>query len=303
MSKFETLLKSLNEFIGKAESEEDSITNDIEDFPGLEKLPQFAEDFEAAVARLFRAQKKKYVDAFKDFISKDDSDTLGAFLVFMQQNLFAEDDFAEEFGGEAAVFLQATTEELAAVMMESLDKDIPFETLSKRTTDFISRWAEDLGNLLKTKTHESLEKTLLDVIENGESIDVAELKISELPEFDRKRARTVARTEILTASSSAHYESFMQSPAVEGKTWKHSGAKKNNPRPTHVAMDGVTIPVDDYFEVDGETGLFPRDPNFSAKNRVNCGCVLGPAVNEEIIGLSKEEKEAIRQEVLAEMNS
>lgn len=302
MSKFVKLINSLNEFIAKAEDEEDSLINDIEDFPGIEKLPQIAEDFEADTARLFRRQKKSYIDAFSNFVSKGDSDTLEAFLMFMQQDLFSKDEFAEEFGEVAAEFLQLTTEELAKLMMESIDRDVSFEILSKQTTDWIYSWSKDLANLLQLKTHESLETSMLEVIENGESIDVAERKISDLPEFDRKRARTVARTEILTASSSAHYESFMQSPAVEGKTWKHSGAKKNNPRPTHVAMNGVTIPVDDYFKVDGETGLFPRDPNFSAKNRVNCGCVLGPSVNEEILGLSKEEKEKLRQEALEQMN-
>ncbi|GAB2558270.1 hypothetical protein JOD18_004033 [Gracilibacillus alcaliphilus] len=303
MISFDKLVESLNKFIAKAEEAEGSIIDEMEDFPGLELLPKLMDDFETAIARLLRVQRKRFVDEFNVFIAKDNKDTLGAFLVYMKDNLFAEDEFAEEFGEEAARFLELTTEELSKRMMESIDRDVSFNVLSKRTTDWISNWSSDLGNIMKLNTHEALEKELINAIDNGESIAQAELRIKDLPQFDRKRAKTTAQTEILTASSQAHYESFMQSPAVTGKKWKHSGSKNNNPRVSHMAMDGVEIPVDDRFYVDGEFGLYPRDPDFSAKNRVNCKCVLGPAVDEDILGLSKEEKELIRQEALDEMNS
>jgi ADP-ribosyltransferase exoenzyme/Phage Mu protein F like protein len=301
MSKIDRLIKSLNSFISKAE-EEESITDIVPDFPGLDGLPAIIENYEKSTAKLLRAQRKRFLDGFNTFISKDDKTTLEAFLVYLTNNLFAADEFADEFGEETAKFLELTVEELTSLMMDSIDKDIQFEVLSKRTTDWIQRWSSDLAELMQLNTHEALEKELVQAIENGESIAQAELRIKDLPQFDRNRARATARTEILTASSRAHYESYMQSPAVTGKKWKHSGAKKNNPRSTHVAMDGKVIPVDDYFYVDGESGLYPRDPSFSAKNRVNCGCVIGPVVDKEILGLSKEEKEKLRQEALAEMD-
>ena len=135
----------------------------------------------------------------------------------------------------------------------------------------------------------------MQAIEASEPIADVKLRIKDMPQFDRKRARATARTEVLTASSHANWESFMQSPAVEGKQWKHSGAKKSKTRVTHVMMDGVVVDVDEYFFVEGEFGMYPRDINFSAKNRVNCGCVMGPVVDSDILGLSKEEKEIIRQ--------
>ncbi|GIN71142.1 hypothetical protein J14TS2_16170 [Bacillus sp. J14TS2] len=300
MRKIDRLIKSLNDFIAKADDEEESIVNIVPEFPGLDGLPAIIEDYEITIARLLREQRKRFLDEFKAFILKSDKETLEAFLVFLKNDLFAGDEFAEQFGEETAKFLGTTIEELAKTMMDSIDKDIQFEVLSGRTVNWIQNWSKDLADLMQLSTNEALEKELLLAIEEGESIAEFELRVKDMPQFDRKRARTTARTEILTASSRAHYESFKQSPAVRGKKWKHSGNKKINPRETHVAMDGVTIPVDDYFYVDGEAGLYPRDTNFSAKNRVNCGCAIGPDVDEEILGLSKEEKEAIRQEVLAE---
>jgi uncharacterized protein with gpF-like domain len=302
MQKIDKLIKSLNDFIAKAEDEEEKLEDIVSDFPGLENLSKIVEDYEKSIAKLLRTQRKWFLDEFQGFVSKSDKETLEAFLVYLTNDLFAADKFAEEFGEETTEFLKMTIEELARLMMDSIDKDVPFEVLSKRTTDWIRSWSRDLADLMQLKTHEGLERELLQAIEEGESIADVELRIKDMPEFNRNRARATARTEILTASSQAHYESFKQSPAVVMKKWKHSGSKKNNPRETHVAMDGVEIPVDDFFYVDGEAGLYPRDPNFSAKNRVNCGCALSPVVDREILGLSKEEKEAIRQEVLNEMS-
>jgi len=298
MNKTDKLLKSLNIFIQKSEEDEEQLQDMVPEFPGLELLPGIIEEFESVIAMLLRAQRKRFVDALNAFVSKDDKETLEAFLAHMQIDLFANDEFASQLSEEASKFMGMTVEQLCVVIMEAIDKEVAFQVLSGRTTRWIEGWASELAELLKLNTHEALERELIQAIEAGESIDKVEERLKDMPQFDRKRARTVARTEILTASSHANWESFVQSPAVQRKKWKHSGAKKNTPRITHIAMDGVEVGVDELFKVDGESGQYPRDVSFSAKNRVNCGCVVGPVINEDIIGLSKEEKEAIRQEVM-----
>lgn len=301
MNQVEKLLKSINTFLRKAEVEDDLIGN-LPDIPELDELPGLIEEFETLTAKLLRQQRKLYLDELKEFIAKDDSETLEAMLNYFQNDLFAADEFAVLYGIEAAKFLENTTSSLSKIIMESIDKDIAFEVLSKRTTDWITSWSEELAEIMKLNTHKAIERELIAAIEMGESVAQVELRLKDLPEFDRKRARAVARTEVLTASSRANFESFWQSPAVVGKKWKHSGFAKIKPRETHVAMDGEVVGVDELFLVDGEFGMYPRDTTFSAKNRINCGCVLGPVVDNHIIGLTQEEKEAIRQEVLGELN-
>lgn len=303
MKKVDKLLMNIKAFIQKAEDNQDNITDLLpEDIPELEKIPSLVEGFESIVAKLLRRQRKLYLDEIKEFVSKDDSETLESLLNYFQNDLFGADDFASLLSEEAAAFLTLTVSELTAVIMESIDKDIAFEVLSKRTTDWIESWSQQLAEIMTLNTHKAIESELIAVIEAGESIAQAELRIKDLPQFDRARARATARTEILAASSQANWESFMQSPSVTGKKWKHSGAKKIKPRATHIAMDGEVVGVDELFLVDGEFGMYPRDTTFSAKNRVNCGCVIGPVVDSHIIGLSPEEKEEIRQEVLEELN-
>lgn len=301
MSRVDKLLISLNEYIAKAEEDDEKLTDVVPDFPGLESIPNYVEKYEKKVAKLLRKQRKHFIDGVKSYVSKDI--TLEALLIYLTMNLFAEDEFAEEMEEETSAFLQLTVAGLAAELMDSIDKDVPFEVLSNRSVTWIEEWSKDLGKLMQLNTHEALERELKKVIEEGGSIQDAELAIKDLPQFDRQRARTTAITEVLTASSVAQVESYRQSPAVEKKRWRHSGSKKNNPRKEHKDLDGEEIPVDEKFDVNGYEADYPRDPALPASERINCHCVLSPVVSESILGLSKEEKEEIRRQVLEEMNS
>ncbi|MCY7767710.1 phage minor head protein [Bacillus inaquosorum] len=304
MNKTDKLLESLNAFIKKAEEDErKNLMESVPDFPGLSKIPNFVEEYEKGLAKLLRRQRKNFSDGLKGFVSKDSKETLEALLVFFTQNLFAEDDFEEEFQELTEGFLQQTIEELAEVIMDSIDPEVPFKVLSNRKINWIKDWTKKLARIMKLNTHEAVENVLTAAIENGSSIQDIELTLKDMPQFDRERARTTAITEVLAASSAAQHESYAQSPAVKKKKWRHSGGKKNNPRESHIDLDGAVIAVDEEFQIpgSGETCMFPRDPNLSAGERVHCHCVLSPVVDNKILGLSAEEKEEIRREALANM--
>jgi hypothetical protein len=300
VSKIDRLLKSLNTII-KAEEDDEEITDVVPEFPGLDKIPKYIEDYEKKVAKLFRNQRKYFLNGVKDYVQKDF--TIEGLINYLSQNLFASDEFLEDMEKETKEFLTLTITELTSEIMDAIDKDVSFQVLSKKTTDWIDNWSKDLAELMKLNAHQSLEDALKKVIEEGGSIVDAELAIKDLPQFDRARARTTAITEILTASSRSQWESYSQSPAVTKKKWKHSGGKKNNPRKEHEDLDGTEINVDDPFEVNGHEADYPRDPSLPASERVNCHCAMGPVVDPDIIGLTKEEKEQLREEALKELNA
>ncbi|MCY9230050.1 phage head morphogenesis protein [Bacillus inaquosorum] len=304
MNKTDRLLESLNAFIQKAEeTEREKLMKSVPDFPGLSRIPGFVEEYEKSIAKLLRRQRKKFLEGLNGFIGKDSKETLEALLVLFTQYLFAEDDFEGEFQELTEGFLQQTIEELAEVIMDSIDPEVPFKVLSNRTINWIKGWSEKLTKIMKLNTHEAVENVITNAIENGSTIQDIELTLKDMPQFDRERARTTAITEVLAASSAAQHESFVQSPAVKKKKWRHSGGKKNNPRENHIDLDGTVIGVDEEFQIPGssETCMFPRDPKLSAGERVHCHCVLSPVVDNKILGLSPEEKEEIRREVLANM--
>jgi hypothetical protein len=297
MSNIDRLLKAINALI---KTEEEDVIELVPEFPGLDKIPGYIEDYEKKVAKLLRAQRKYYIDGVNSFIGKES--TLEALLAYISQ-LFDDDGFTDGVEEETKSFLLAAIPDLTSEIMDFIDKDVPFEVLSDRTLNWIEEWAHDLSLLMSLNTHRAIEDTLGTSIKEGESVEQAVLRIKDLPQFDRARARTTAITEILTASSRSQWEAYQQSPTVTGKTWRHSGGKKNNPRPKHVALDGTTVPVDDKFDVNGHEADYPRDPSLPASERVNCHCALSPSVDEKILGLSKEEKEKIRQQVLQELSN
>lgn len=98
-----------------------------------------------------------------------------------------------------------------------------------------------------------------------------------LTEGGRKRARTIVRTELGRAYADAAYRRLVESARVLPglkKQWRRSG--KIHSRIAHDAVDGQIRSVPDFFLVDGERLLFPRDPAASARNTVNCGCTMLP---------------------------
>jgi len=107
--------------------------------------------------------------------------------VYVKQNLFAVDDFEEQFLEPTAGFLQQTIEELANVIMNSLDPEVPFKVLSSRSTNWIKGWSEELAEIMKLNAHEAVENVLTDAIENGLSIQDIEQALRDLPQFDRSR--------------------------------------------------------------------------------------------------------------------
>ncbi|HWR07110.1 phage minor head protein [Sporomusa sp.] len=293
MGKVERLIKAINRI---AKAEEDELKEEIAEFPAVDATLNAVEEYEKKVAGLFRAQRKHFVNGFKEAISKDETLDLKELL----KKLLESDEFAEKMAGYTETFLTMTVEELTEAIMENIDEDVVFDILSQRTVDWIKAWSKDLAELMKLSTHTELEAAITAVIENGEGINKAIERIKDLPGFNRTRARTTAITEVLRANSVSAHEAFMQSPAVIQKTWKHSGAKKNKPRRNHVKLDGTSIGLDEVFDVGGHDGRYPRDSRLPPEESVNCHCVLGPVVDPKILGLSKEEKEKLRDQARKE---
>lgn len=111
----------------------------------------------------------------------------------------------------------------------------------------------------QSESVESMTKLLFDNVTNFYK-DVQEWQI-----------RRIVQTESLTALSVAQNESVKSLGIPFNKTWVISG---NNTRPAHAVMDGMTIPEDEPFVVDGEELMFPRDDSMgaSAGNIINCAC-------------------------------
>jgi hypothetical protein len=212
-------------------------------------------------------------------------------------------------------------EEVKAVALEQLKKYIPkmvvdyasvtdsgikITALSKRTTAWIEDWSEELGEIMKLTSHTELENILKTSLENGDSITAVAKIIQDSGIRDEYyRARQTAMTEMFRAHNVSRYEAALQSPCIVGRRWRHSGV--GTPRPNHLEMDGQTVDKDKPFTLNGADGsvyypMYPVDPILPPSEAVSCHCTCDDIVDENILGLSVEERQQLRDEALKELD-
>lgn len=89
--------------------------------------------------------------------------------------------------------------------------------------------------------------------------------------LSKDRALVIAQNEANTVYNHADYETAKQN-GKQFKVWLTEGDEKV--REAHAEVDMMRIPIDEYFNVDGDTMRYPHDyMNAGAGNLVNCRCV------------------------------
>ncbi|MDR1693384.1 MAG: hypothetical protein LBR72_08505 [Oscillospiraceae bacterium] len=196
--------------------------------------------------------------------------------------------------------------ELVRHYSAEIDPALTVSRISSRTTAWAESWSEELGQLMQLNTHDEIEKLLADSLDAGKSVAEFTQALRDSGIRDEYyKARRVAVTEMLTAHSAAQQESFIQSPAVEGKLWRHTGSYRNAPRPNHVEMDGTVVKAYERFELRGADGdlylpMYPRDETLPPGERINCHCLLQPVVDESILGLPLDERQRLQEQAVSE---
>lgn len=102
-------------------------------------------------------------------------------------------------------------------------------------------------------------------------------------EISRYRARTIARTEVVSGSNAANLYSYQASSVVEAKTWL--ATRDTRTRDTHMDSDGQEVSVNEPFIVGGFRLMAPGDTSLGAglEEIVNCRCALAPVVRRGIL--------------------
>ncbi len=149
--------------------------------------------------------------------------------------------------------------------------------------DFLTDRISDISTAAVNKINTALAQHILGVDSMADTItNIQRILGGET----RRRAMTIAYTEVGRAMASAQYQAMLaQARYVPGlkKRWRHSA--KLHPRPSHVAAaHDEPIPVAEPFRIvsdkTGEVELlrFPRDPLASIGNTINCGCSMIPVL-------------------------
>jgi len=165
-----------------------------------------------------------------------------------------------------------------------------YKAISETVRRMFNLWIDSKGlNMcqdINKATKAKLRKALSEAIWEGDSVENKVKALTEACEemFDNDktwRAELIARTE---SCSTINYgaTALYQSEGVEQKEW--IATLDDRTRDSHLAMDGVVIPITDKFEVPAtsqtEGGFleYPGDPSADASEICNCRCTVGAFV-------------------------
>lgn len=224
------------------------------------------------------------------------------------EKIKSDDMCIENIKQELKKKIHSIIEENAKEYIKKTDSELTIKNISKRTINWVESWSGELADIMKLNSHKEIEGILKKGLENGHGIDVFTRNILDSGIRDEYyKARRVAVTEVLRAHNAAQQESFMQSPSVSEKMWRHTGEYRNEPRYNHIDMDGQRVPKDEPFELIGADGgiYYPMQPGDSClppKESINCHCIMQPVVSEEILGLPLEERQRLQQEAIDAMD-
>lgn len=173
---------------------------------------------------------------------------------------------------EEAMFLTGTA------TLVDLGLDIDFNTEDEDLLYWIDKRSRREAELIQGVSDERVLQSLWQVVYEGKySIDKAEKALREEYAFSQNRARTIARTEIISAGRAGQYFADVQSGMVIGKKWR--SAIDDRVRDGHKEADGQVVPLKEPFYVANKDGqleplLFPGDSSLgaSADNTIQCRC-------------------------------
>lgn len=295
------LLKAIDAYLEKAD-------NDLKDelaaagFAEADKTIEAISSMEDEVAAALVAETELFTSAAAK--AKD----LETFARDIWPKVKQNDALAKKLKGVFEEALSELVPDFVETYIQRSDKELSIPRISKLTTGWIEEWSEDLADLMQLNSQTEIETILETGLTNGDSIAVFTQNILDSGIRDEYyKARRVSVTEVLRAHNVAQQEAFMQSPSVTGKLWRHTGSYRIAPRENHVAMDGQTVGKEEPFTMQGIDGntyhpMYPIDPILPAAESINCHCICEPVVDESILGLSLEERQALQQQAIDEMD-
>ena len=163
-------------------------------------------------------------------------------------------------------------------LYDEIGKDSVWTTPSKDAIQFVQDRANLLANV-PDEVHAEIMQSIEQGLQQGESRKELMSRISAaFDEIGRSRAETIANTETAAAFNYAR-DKAMREAGVTHKKWLHSQSPLiKEPRPTHLAADGQTRPIDEPFDVGGVQFMRPADDSLGAgpEDIINCHCVAIP---------------------------
>ena len=159
---------------------------------------------------------------------------------------------------------------------KDLNDDMLNDIWYKKVMDFIkTKVGNNISNVTLT-TYKDIQaiarQAVKEGIEKGWGMDkIARAITTNQREIESWKALRIARTEVVTASNEGVKLGYQQLPGNKQKVWISTFDQRS--RPDHMAMDGVRVAVNEYFNLPGGGQLeYPGDADGRPGDIINCRC-------------------------------
>lgn len=156
-----------------------------------------------------------------------------------------------------------------AALVEEIGFDISLDLSDPIVIEYLKNKILKVVGIQRTIKRQ-LAKTLAVGTEEGESIDQMADRVRSVFNASARRAKTIARTEVVGSSNFGRTVAIRRS-GFEYKKWYT--AKDERVRPHHVAMHNKTIRTDQVWIVGGQKLRYPGDYSGPPGEIINCRCI------------------------------
>ncbi len=138
---------------------------------------------------------------------------------------------------------------------------------------WLDKKAKIFARSINETTFEKLKDQFQESLDAGEDRNDLVKRIEETyGNINKTRANMIARTEVQAVSQKGTFEGYRQAN-MPIKIWV--AVRDNRTREWHADLDGMEVPLDQPFHtINGNTLMFPGDPNAPAEEVINCRCTI-----------------------------
>ncbi len=277
------------------------------------KLKKMGIAFAAMTVRQISLLEKRIATAMKKWHKSEKTSLLNSESLFSFLSSHTTESEADAELVQAVS--QAVEETCGDVLQASADQyirqtdaELSVTEISAPTAAAVSEASVQAGTSVLRHVTDEISNIIQEAINNGDSVDDAAKRIFD----DRLRdeyyeARRVAQTEMMRTHAYAKYEALQQSPVVNAKRWRHTGAKGAASRENHVNISGQTVPKDQPFTLTGRDGatyhpMLPHDTALPAAEAINCHCILEAVIDKDLKSLPPEQKAQMQRDNIRMLN-
>lgn len=240
-------------------------------------------NYEQVMEGVFRFYEEFNGETYIDKETKETKHKIIKQKIDIETILFDEKGQVEKYSKMTKPVYTNMIKESADQEIAEFNLGISFDVTNPRVAEWVKVNGLRNAKLVNDTAKESLRKTLVEGIGEGESIDKLKKRIEENYKkygYDGGSTERIARTETISASNQGALESYQQAK-VEKKAW--ISARSGDARENHVALEELTIkgiPIDDDFHIPGNGAASAPGQSGDPAEDCNCRCTVIPIIKE-----------------------